>query len=487
MKNPESALIELEKLIEIMNDRLEGFSKNMPPDVIKLDFQPREGDKQKTWGEREELIQQYTKLIIRLNKGIELIKTDLKAKESFLKTNETFDNYYSTKGIPNAGWRIFQLVFLLASLESVVRDSELDVVDVLHVDTGGGKSEAYFALVVFTAFLERFQGKKAGVTAIVKFPLRMLSIQQLERLSSILIHAEQIRKENSTTFPGDEFSLGYYVGNTEEFPDFYKKVRDTLSSKTVLKAPAPESLIISRCPLCKDQPPGTLRLHDDAKHCRIVHKCDKCGNESFIYISDREVFRWRPTIIVSTVDKWAALSQQRRVRSLLGGSGSQCPENHGFIPSGDICENDNRESFQCKSLGKNEKSFSGPRLSIQDEMHLLKEGFGTISSHFEGLIEAISESTSDRPLKHIAMSATLNGSKKQIDELYKKGIFIIPGRCPEGVGSPNDIFFEHIDGPKRIIYGFKPNLRDNHYAALRSLLLGLTRLTERSLANENRL
>jgi hypothetical protein len=466
----ESAIEGLENLLKKMNDHHLHYLKNIPAGIDKSDFQPRDGDKQKTWGEREELIQQNANLISRFSRGIDLIKTDSNVKESFLKTNEAFENYYSTKGITNANWRIFQLVFLISSLESVVKETELDVVDVLHVDTGGGKSEAYFALVVFTAFFERTQGKAEGVTAIVKFPLRMLSIQQLERLSSILIHADQVRKKNKALFPGQNFSLGYYVGNTEEFPDLYKKVKDTLYYKKILKNPAPESIIISRCPLCTTQPVGTVRLVDDEKHGRIVHKCDKCGEEFHIYFSDREVFRWRPTVIVSTVDKWAALSSQRRIRSLLGGSGSHCPEGHGFIPSGEICEEKKDESFQCKNIGKNERGSTGPRLSIQDEMHLLKEGFGTISAHFEGLIESINDSSSHRPFKHVAMSATLNGTKKQIDELYKKETFLIPGRCPDGVGSPTDIFFERIDGPKRIIYGFKPNLRDNHYAALRTLL-----------------
>ncbi len=466
----ESAIGGLENLLKKMNDLHLQYMNNIPADIDKFDFQPRDGEKQKLWGERKELIEQNAKIISRFSRGVDLIKTDSNVKESFLKINEAFENYYSTKGIANANWRIFQLVFLISSLESVVKETELDVVDVLHVDTGGGKSEAYFALVVFTAFFERTQGKADGVTAIVKFPLRMLSIQQLERLSSILIHAEQVRKKNEALFPGQNFSLGYFVGNTEEFPDLYKKVKDTLYSKKILKSPAPESIIISRCPLCAIQPAGTVRLIDDGKHRRIIHKCDKCGEEFHIYFSDREVFRWRPTVIVSTVDKWAALSSQRRIRSLLGGSGSQCSEGHGFIPSGDTCEEKKDEAFQCQIIGKNERGSAGPRLSIQDEMHLLKEGFGTISAHFEGLIETISESSSGRPFKHVAMSATLNGTKKQIDELYKKEAFIIPGRCPDGVGSPTDLFFERIDGPKRIIYGLKPNLRDNHYAALRTLL-----------------
>jgi len=43
-----------------------------------------------------------------------------------------------------------------------------------------------------------------------------------------------------------------------------------------------------------------------------------------------------------------------------------------------------------------------------------------------------------------------------------------------------------IEGPKRIIYGFKPNLRDNHYATLRSLLHYLEFIIEtQTLLNSN--
>ncbi|MCK5721096.1 MAG: hypothetical protein KAI84_01040, partial [Gammaproteobacteria bacterium] len=225
-----------------------------------------------------------------------------------------------------------------------------------------------------------------------------------------------------------------------------------------------------KCPICPSNSKGTLRLEEDTRHRRIVHKCDKCGGEYYIYQSDREIFRCRPTVIISTVDKWANLSMQRRVRNLLGGSGSMCPDGHGFIPSGDQCEDKKEEHFQCSNIGDDLQNSEGPRLSIQDEMHLLREGFGTIASHFEGLIEAIVEDRTNRKLKHIAMSATLNGTKKQIKELYNKKFFVIPGHCPEGAGSQNDFFFEKKEGPKRIIYGLKPNLRDNHYASLISLL-----------------
>ncbi len=471
--NESSAIDALGDFISEMKKTNIIYKNNIPPNVSENAFEPRNGNRQNTWGERIHLTKNFEKLIYRVENGLELIKTNSDVRESFLKTNETFNNYYLTKENPvqNAGWRLFQLAFFLSSIESVAEESDLDVTDVLHVDTGGGKSEAYFALVIFTSFYERCTGKKEGVSSIVKFPLRMLSIQQLERISSIVIHAEAVRNKFHTLFPGSPFSLGYYVGSKSgDFPDLYSKVKDNLLENKKIKSPAPQSKIILKCPMCPPNSKGILNLVDDEKHKRIIHKCDRCNKEYYIYQSDREIFRWRPTVIVSTVDKWASLALQRRVRNLLGGTGSMCPDGHGFIPSGDKCEDKEEEDFQCSNIGENSISSHGPRLSIQDEMHLLKEGFGTISSHFEGLIEAIVEDRSKRKLKHVAMSATLNGAENQIKELYNKKFFVIPGRCPEGPGNSNDFFFEKRKGPKRIIYGLKPNLRDNHYASLRTLL-----------------
>ncbi|SES91257.1 Helicase conserved C-terminal domain-containing protein [Methanococcoides vulcani] len=465
----------LDAFVSEMKKYNEIYKNNIPSDVSIDEFEVRKSNenRQSTWGERIFYADNFEKLIARVEKGIELIKSSKDVQQSFLKTNKTFNNYYSTKNpsVPNAGWRLFQLAFFLSSIESISEETDLDTTDVLHVDTGGGKSEAYFALVIFTSFYERITGKIEGVSAIVKFPLRMLSIQQLERIASIIIHAEEIRKQNNQLFPGVPFSLGYYVGSkSDDFPDLYSKVRNNLYDHNKIISPAPISSILSICPLCSSNSKGNIQLKEDSAKKTIIHQCDNCNKQFSIYQSDREIFRWRPTVIVSTVDKWASLSQQRRARNLLGGAGSMCPDNHGFIPSGDKCEDKKEEEFQCTNIGEFTPSMSGPRLSIQDEMHLLKEGFGTISSHFEGLIEAIVEERSGRKMKHIAMSATLNGAEKQIKELYNKKFFVIPGRCPEGAGSENDFFFEQRDGPKRIIYGLKPNLRDNHYASLRTLL-----------------
>ncbi|MFO7881971.1 MAG: DEAD/DEAH box helicase, partial [Kosmotogaceae bacterium] len=464
---------ELEKLLEEMKSRKTEYESRLPS-TYNSPFQQREENREKTWIERENNIKHFGDIIELFEQGIKILNEDGVARESFLKMNETFSKYYESKGILGASWRIFQIVFIVAGLRSIIEKKDFETVDVLHVGTGGGKSEAYFGLVVLALFYERVTGKTSGVTAIVKFPLRMLSIQQLERLSSVLIFAEETRKKYEELFGGSEFSLGYYVGSsTDDFPDMYYKLKRKLYKDEKYKEsikPGPESKIISKCPLCTGKEKGVVRLVDDPTRKRIVHVCDKNHDHIFhIYLSDREVFRFRPSVIVSTVDKWAGLSSQRRARTLLGCKGSICPNGHGFIPSGEQCEDNEKEGI-CEEIGKNEETCDGPLLSIQDEMHLLREGFGTISSHFEGLIETIVRSNSGvRGLKHVVMSATLNGTEKQIYELYNKGSIILPGPSPEGFGSSRDFFYDHIPGEKRLIYGLKPNLRDNHYATLRTL------------------
>lgn len=467
----------LELVAELMNSIHSKYHDQLSK--LKGELMPRFGNRQAERGEFERSIKNFDTLMNQFKRGLDYLLKDEQARIAFLAMNKVFFRYYKNKlgenySADKAAWRLFQIVFLVSAIRSIAGKEDLDVVDVLHVATGGGKSEAYFALTVFSMFFERIEGKERGVTAIVKFPLRMLSIQQLERLASITIYAELVRKEEITAFKGFEFTLGYYVGNSDDFPDLYSKLRKELyedSRMTIEKKIGQRSKVLTQCPLCAEGERGEIVLLDDFDHKRILHQCTKNDSHRFqIYYSDREVFRFRPTVVVSTVDKWAALSHQRRVRSLLGGNGSMCPRGHGFIPSGDKCE-DKKEEGECEEIGENLKDVPGPILSIQDEMHLLKESFGTISSHFEGLIERlVSENSSGRGLKHIAMSATLNGIEDQIKELYNKNSFVISGESTSFSNPLFELFFKKESTPKRLIYGMKPNMRDNHYATLRTIL-----------------
>ena len=125
--------------------------------------------------------------------GINCLKKDDDALKAFKLMNKSF--LYNSKGKYNS-WRIFQIVFIVSMIPEIVdKSSSRDYCDLLHVMTGGGKSETYFGVVIFNAFYDRIIGKSFGVTALTKFPLRMLSIQQLQRISSLFMWAEEIRLE----------------------------------------------------------------------------------------------------------------------------------------------------------------------------------------------------------------------------------------------------------------------------------------------------
>ena len=120
---------------------------------------------------------------------------------------------------PYDSWRLFQLSFMVSELPSLAARrrpsdqhlrAELDYADVLWFPTGGGKTEAYLGLIAVAAFYDRLRGKPRGITAWMRFPLRMLSVQQLDRVLRVLVAAEEVRQKEVPD--GAPFELGYLVG-----------------------------------------------------------------------------------------------------------------------------------------------------------------------------------------------------------------------------------------------------------------------------------
>lgn len=388
--------------------------------------------------------------------GINLLSTDKNVLKSFCLMNKTFN--LNSEGKNYDSWRLFQIVFIVSLLKDVVDKSyNRDNCELLHVMTGGGKSEAYFGIVIFSAFYDRIIGKEFGVTAITKFPLRMLSIQQLQRIANLFIFAEEVRIDNNLI--GEPFSIAYFVGSQEEeFPKTNRKILKDIE-KNKSKNKEISGKIINTCPLCE----GEVVLDIDYDKSLIVHRCKSCQKIFRLYFSDDEIYRTLPTFIVATVDKFAGISMNRRVKNLFGGKLDEC-EDHGFIPRNDFCSFE--EGYR-KKCGKNgtpiKKNFNtGPTLMIQDEMHLIKEGFGTIDSHFESLCEVLEEELTGEKFKHIVMTATVTGAEKQIQHLYNKNIKVFPPMLIDSLG--NDFFFnmeKEDDGTNRIqrqIIGLKPSI-----------------------------
>src|SRR5690606_21750401 len=93
---------------------------------------------------------------------------------------------------------------------------ERQVVDLLWFPTGGGKTEAYLGLTAFTIFLRRLRGAgrkvTAGVTVLMRYTLRLLTIQQFQRASTLIMACETIRRQSKGKLGEDEINIGLWVG-----------------------------------------------------------------------------------------------------------------------------------------------------------------------------------------------------------------------------------------------------------------------------------
>ena len=100
-------------------------------------------------------------------------------------------------------WRPFQMAFILQSLpEMVDRDGEhRDTVDLLWVPTGAGKTEAYLGLAAFAMVYRRLSApslaRAAGVSVLMRYTLRLLTIQQFQRAATLLCACEWLRNGDS--------------------------------------------------------------------------------------------------------------------------------------------------------------------------------------------------------------------------------------------------------------------------------------------------
>ncbi len=73
--------------------------------------------------------------------------------------------------------------------------------DLLWFATGGGKTEAYLGLAAYAMAIRRLQGVvagrsgHAGVTVLMRYTLRLLTLQQFQRAATLICACEIIRRE----------------------------------------------------------------------------------------------------------------------------------------------------------------------------------------------------------------------------------------------------------------------------------------------------
>ena len=395
-------------------------------------------------------------------RGLQCLVDDPHLRRAYLEANLVFQRQGESRKQPIERWRLFQAVYQVIHLAALrARESddtellaELDTVDVLWFPTGGGKTEAYLGLITTLLFYDRLRGKERGVSAILRFQLRMLSVQQLQRVLAVLWVAERRRREiveAEGLMGGDGFALGYWIGGSgEETPSPNYLSRDKQRGEISIEwwadfiANEPEEArkrrVITRCPNpeCKG---GEVALAADVEHVRLKHVCRRCGEELPVYVSDEEVYRYLPSVLVCTVDKLAQIARAEEFTNIVAGPAFRCPK-HGYFTwhqrvwdekqqkwtrddactAGRYCELD---ADQYEEVGHTHDP--APALQVQDELHLLEEELGTFNAHYETLMEELQRSFgTKKPAKLLAATATIEAYDAQVQHLYARNARVFP-------------------------------------------------------------
>ena len=401
--------------------------------------------------------------IARFQLGVETVAAYPIVLKSFILLNRTF--LAASKKYD--AWRLFQIVFIVSLISDIVACDEnimppeekqkttLSEVSLLYFPTGGGKTEAFLGVLVFNLFFDRFRGKDCGVTSILRYPLRLLSVQQVQRIANTLAQAELLRRDNPLIRNTEEFSLGYFVGDSNT-PNRIGRDR-AIRYRSMAQEEIDEERILDLCPFCGQK---SVHLKFDEETYRLAHICANpdcpSGETLPVYMVDNEIYRYLPSAIISTVDKLAILGNNPSFRNILSGAPLRCPK-HGFtsarrcMVSSEFCDEDMQDFEEVRMYDP------APTLFIQDELHLIRESLGTYASHYESFIDYFVKnlSPSKRRFKIIGATATISSYQGQIKHLYNNRD---PIRFPCASPYLDRNFYAFIDqtDTQRLVMGYAP-------------------------------
>lgn len=385
----------------------------------------------------EDTIEKYNYFLENFKKGINLLETNEDVLNAFKLTNETFDRIWEKKGYY---WHMYQIVYLVSIIPSIILGENRDVADVLNVPTGWGKTEAYLAISLFTSFYDRISESVPRVSALIKLPLRMLTLQQFGRIAEIVSYADKVKREFNVL--GEPIAVGFYIGGRANRVEEARK--------------RGQEKFIRSCPYCN----GEVQYTYNEKQHRMEHHCINCKEILPVLCTDEEIYRYLPSIVVSTLDKLPATAPvQRNVRAIWGAPLLKCPD-HGYTPA------DRYPRNRCivRSCGSDlipvEKRL-GPVLLVQDELHMVREEIGTLDSHYETFFMETQKRYTGQTPKVIGSTATISGVEHQIKNLYCLKAEIFPPKGSESV------FYEETDDIQREIIGIMPHGRVTKFATYR--------------------
>ncbi len=435
----------------------------------------------------------------RIQAGIDLLRDDPEALEAFRFANRamwhqrvhtlaahdrrrtptlSLQDAVQAADLPkNRSWRPFQLAFLLLNLPSLADPGHLErtddktaLADLLWFPTGGGKTEAYLGLTAFTLAIRRRKphlgglDAEHGVAVIMRYTLRLLTIQQFQRAAALICACEVIRRENEGLWGRNPFRIGLWVGgrvtpNTiDQADDWAKEQKKDKGRGGFGRMGSPHQL--TSCPWCGSKMEAGRDITVDRTLRRTFITCPdayECpfGASAFgldaeeqglpVLVVDEEIYRHPPSLVIATVDKFAQLPWKGDTQALFGQVSRRCTR-HGYVTPSAV--DADWESSSHPAAGDHDAASTvdavrvrPPDLIVQDELHLISGPLGSLTGLYETAVDRLStwepeSGVSVRP-KVIASTATVRRADRQIHDLFARRTAVFP---PSGL-SADDTFF----------------------------------------------
>jgi hypothetical protein len=277
-------------------------------------------------------------------------------------------------------WRAFQIGFLLLSIggASDGKSADREIVDLIWFPTGGGKTEAYLAVISYYMFHQRILMEhesaslpQDGTNVLMRYTLRMLTTQQFQRAASLICAMEFLRRHPQEhglgSIPGRRFSLGLWIGadgSPNKCDEARKQIASFRSGKIV-----GNPLVLTECPWCRSEigryegdnpyPRSTGKrrrstntstvptwsdrdwnlvrtrgVDTDSAEGPLLHCTDsECefGADSWqswlpIEVIDERIYNHPPSLVIATADKLAMIAYRPLAGALFGRSivGEDC-------------------------------------------------------------------------------------------------------------------------------------------------------------------
>jgi len=348
----------------------------------------------------------------------------------------------------SAGWRAFQLAFILLNLDGIFKpedDAEWDKrnnwVDLVWFPTGGGKTEAYLGLIALTIINRRkeFKEKGGGTAAIMRYTLRLLTMQQFQRATLVIMALELIRRWDNYELGDEPITIGLWVGNNSLPNKLLHNANDRnkdslLAEFEKINKEEKNKIPLDRCPWCGSKLKAETTTHSDTtatvfEKNRLHLYCSNTKLCSFgfgngrpssrklyqgpipVCLSDETIYQHPPALLFGTVDKFAQLA-------------------HKIDGSKEGLNKDSRRIFGYKNCaweqGKPKDGYLPPDLIIQDELHLLLGPLGSAVALFESAIDQLCTRADGTRPKIISSTATTRNTQLQIAALFDRKVNLFP-------------------------------------------------------------